>query len=181
MTSSLLPFDALMTLGSPYTLQMSQGFNQALWWGTGLPQDQALADRIENMMAACRGDVAQADPKEAFLARLMALSWHLEYLVTALAGNHTAISDHKAFLQSLSKLGGELVDLPQHPRVGAWVQERLQEAQFRHFQHVGVPSGAEAALAGPVRHALPSLWTGLPHEHSPLMAEELPEWTGGER
>ena len=177
MSSSLLPFDAFMTLGAPYTLQMSQGFNQALWFGTGLPQDQALAARIENMMEACRGGLALADPKEAFLARLMAMSWHLEYLATALAGEATAISDHKAFLESLSRLSAELVDLPQNPQVGTWVKERLQEAQYRHFQSAP-PQAAVAAPTGPTRHPQPSIWTGLPHEHSPLLAEDLPEWQG---
>lgn len=179
MPSPLLPFDAFMTLNAPYTLQMSQGFNQALWSGTGLPQDQALAQRIETMMAACRGTVAQMDPKEAFLTRLMALSWHLEYLVTALAGQNTAISDHKAFLESLSKLSAELVDLPQHPSVGAWVQERLQEAQYRHFQHGNQLPPLAPAPTGPVRHAQVSPWTGMPHEHAPLLADDLPEWSGG--
>lgn len=173
MSSPLLPFNVNISTpdGSPYQLKMSQGFNEAIYYGTGLPKDTLLASRIEGMMASCNGHVALADPGDAFVSHLMALSWHLEYLATALLGDNTSMDDHQAFLNSLSNLSSELVNLDQHPVVGPWVKQRLQEAQFRHFQTFG---SQETLPAGPVTRPQFSPWNSQPHEHAILMVDELP-------
>lgn len=176
MTSPLLPFNAniIPADGAPYTMRMSQGFNETLFFGSGLPQDQQQAQRIQALMAACRGEVALGNVQEVFLSHLMALSWHIEYLTTALVGENTTIDNHEAFLNSIAQLGHELTQLRTHPILGNWVVQRLQDAQFRHFQRFGQQAPALPMPEGPVQRPLFSPWTSLPHLHAPLLAPALP-------
>jgi hypothetical protein len=177
----LLPFqaDVASADGVPYRLRLSQGFNEALYYGSGLPQDQALGQRIQAMMAHCTGEAGLAHPREAFLARLMALSYHIEYLAIALMGDTLALSDHRAFLASLQALSAEVQALG-NPNstdpTALWATERLRDAQFRFHQRFGLPPPAEAPVypTGPVQRPQTSPWTSLPHTHLFLLNLGLP-------
>jgi hypothetical protein len=175
MLSPLIPFEAHLgpADGTPYLMKMSQGFNEAIWF-SGAEQSPALAKRIESLMGALNGKISLSNIQDTFLARLMALTWHLEYLVTALTGNSLSLDDHNAFLNSLGQLSQELMDLRSHPVVGEWVIRCLQDAQYRHFQRYGHAAQAQALPEGPVSRPIPSRWTGLPHLHAPLLVPVLP-------
>lgn len=175
MASPLVPFQANVQTpdGSPYLLQMSQGFNQAVWYGSGLPQTPELATRIENLMAAVNGQVGLPDPGEIFLSHLMALSWHIEWLVNMLMGSNVTLDNHQAFIDSLSNLGSELYQLDKHPVLGEWIKTRLQDAQFRHFERFGLNPVQPLLAAGPVTRPQRSSWNSAPHEHAFLRADDF--------
>lgn len=182
MAMSLLPFQANIPTanGVPYLLRLSQGFNEAIFYGSGQPQTPELASAIERMMKAVQGQADPVDAPEAFVTRLMALTYHLEYLVTALTGNQLELSDHQAFLDSLQQLAGELTHLKSgSDQLSQWVRQRLQDAQFRHFQRHGLPARQTASMPVPVQEEPGqrpqlSFWTGEPHWSSPLLSSDVP-------
>jgi len=175
MPQLMVPPDIIVDTpdGQPYRLRMSQGFNEAMYFGHGVPPTAELGQRIERLMAIVNGQADAPDVKEAFLARLMAMAYHLDYLVTALTGEGTSMPDHRQFLGGLQSLAAELTFLPHGAgEVPEWVRAQLQAAQFRHFSRFG--ASPQPAPVGPVTRPHVSSWTSLPHAHAPLVSMEAP-------
>ncbi len=156
---------------TPYVMRMSQGFNEALFYGTGLPMDEALSKNIQRLMAIVAGTAQPADAREALLSELMAFAYRIEYLATALVGNHTHISDATAFLADFQS---RALSLANHaltaPDRADWVKERLFAAQsawqMTHQPVQPIPS----ALTPPMY----SKWTSMDRSHAQLTMPLLP-------
>lgn len=177
MPLPLLPFQAVIlpSSESPYRLRLSQGFNEAIFYGSGKPQTPELGQAIERLMGVVQGQAEPADDREAFVARLMALSWQLEYLVTTLTGDQTQISDHQVFLTTLNRLAGEVANVGQaQGDVPEWIRHRLRDAQFRHFQQSGLPQPvAPEVNFEPRARAQNSVWTSQPHVVAPFISPPI--------
>lgn len=114
-----------------WLMRLSQGYNEIIYYGCGLSPTTQLADRIRAIMAqsTATGTVV-ADPKDRVLAEMMSVCYYIEYLVTAIVGERTIVSDAQAFVAGLQTLCARLSRIDE-AEVGPWVQERLAAAQGR--------------------------------------------------
>lgn len=171
MPSPLLPFQATVDVppgSEPWRLRLSQAFNEALFYGSGVPQNEALSMHIRKLMQICNGEASANNEKEEILSQLMALSFEIEYLALCLSGDTVCLGGWRNFADGMRHLSGNIHAVldGRAGNVSRFVQERLQEAEFRWRTRYGEPN-AQQGEAYVNYLGLPEA-ISLPHRHASM-------------